>query len=176
MIGLNASIPEGDIVTARLDIDAYTDYDVWVPTLTHPELKTVYKPSVILEDVSFIKPEGREPKKALSVAKGGAKAPFAVMTGKYVDATDDEAYRIAQDVFDNPEFTQVGYDPTRRGFFYDRETGEAIVEADTVVQVGHLVLARNAKKMDAEAFSFSEGGMALEKQMEMNFGLSLIHI
>ena len=170
MIGLNASIPEGDIVTARLDIDAYTDYDVWVPTLTHPELKTVYKPSVILEDVSFIKPEGREPKKALSVAKGGAKAPFAVMTGKYVDATDDEAYRIAQDVFDNPEFTQVGYDPTRRGFFYDRETGEAIVEADTVVQVGHLVLARNAKKMDAEAFSFSEGGMALEDQMEMNFG------
>ena len=170
MIGLNASIPEGDIVTARLDIDAYTDYDVWVPTLTHPELKTVYKPSVILEDVSFIKPEGREPKKALSVAKGGAKAPFAVMTGKYVDATDDEAYRIAQDVFDNPEFTQVGYDPTRRGFFYDRETGEAIVEADTVVQVGHLVLARNAKKMDAEAFGFSEGGMALEDQMEMNFG------
>ena len=170
MIGLNASIPEGDVVTARLDIDAYTDYDVWVPTLTHPELKTVYKPSVILEDVTFIKPEGREPKKALGVAKGGAKAPFAVMSGKYVNATDDDAYNIAKEAFDNPEFTQVGYDPTRRGFFYDRETGEAVVEADTVVQVGHLVLARNAKKMDAEAFSFSEGGMALEEQMEMNFG------
>ena len=170
MIGLNASIPDGDVVTARLDIDAYTDYDVWVPTLTHPELKTVYKPAVVLEDVKFIQPEGREPKKALGVAKGGAKAPFAVMTGKYVEATDDEAYKLAQEFFDNPEFTQVGYDPTRRGFFYDRETGEAVVEADTVVQVGHLVLARNAKKMDAEAFSFSEGGMAIEEQMEMNFG------
>ena len=170
MIGLNASIPDGDEVTARLDIDAYTDYDVWVPTLTHPELKTVYKPAVVLEDVKFIQPEGREPKKALGVAKGGAKAPFAVMTGKYVEATDDEAYKLAQDVFDNPEFTQVGYDPTRRGFFYDRETGEAIIEADTVVQVGHLVLARNAKKMDAEAFPFSEGGMAIEEQMAMNFG------
>ena len=170
MIGLNASIPDGDEITARLDIDAYTDYDVWVPTLTHPELKTVYKPSVILEDVTFIKPEGREPKKALGVAKGGAKAPFAVMTGKYVEATDDEAYKLAQDVFDNPEFTQVGYDPTRRGFFYDRETGEAVVEADTVVQVGHLVLARNAKKMGAEAFPFNEGGMAMEEQMSMNFG------
>lgn len=170
MIGLNASIPDGDVVTARLDIDAYTDYDVWVPTLTHPELKTVYKPAVVLEDVKFIQPEGREPKKALGVAKGGAKAPFAVMTGKYVEATDDEAYKLAQDVFDNPEFTQVGYDPTRRGFFYDRETGEAVVEADTVVQVGHLVLARNAKKMDAEAFPFNEGGMAMEEQMAMNFG------
>ena len=170
MIGLNASIPDGDVVTARLDIDAYTDYDVWVPTLTHPELKTVYKPAVVLDDVKFIQPEGREPKKALGVAKGGAKAPFAVMTGKYVEATDDEAYKLAQDVFDNPEFTQVGYDPTRRGFFYDRETGEAVVEADTVVQVGHLVLARNAKKMDAEAFPFNEGGMAMEEQMAMNFG------
>ena len=170
MIGLNASIPNGDVVTARLDIDAYTDYDVWVPTLTHPELKTVYKPAVVLEDVKFIQPEGREPKKALGVAKGGAKAPFAVMTGKYVEATDDEAYKLAQEVFDNPEFTQVGYDPTRRGFFYDRETGEAVVEADTVVQVGHLVLARNAKKMDAEAFPFNEGGIAMEEQMAMNFG------
>ena len=170
MIGLNASIPDGDEVTARLDIDAYTDYDVWVPTLTHPELKTVYKPSVILEDVTFIKPEGREPKKALGVAKGGAKAPFAVMTGKYVEASDDEAFKLAKDVFDNDDITQVGYDPTRRGFFYDRETGEAVVQADTVIQVGHLVLARNAKKMDAEAFPFNEGGIAMEKQMEMNFG------
>ena len=130
----------------------------------------MYKPAVVLEDVKFIQPDGPQPKKALKVAKGEGKKPFAVMTGKYVEATDDEAYKLAQDVFDNPEFTQVGYDPTRRGFFYDRETGEAIVEADTVVQVGHLVLARNAKKVDAEAFPFSEGGMALEEQMSMNFG------
>ena len=169
MVGLNRSIPDGDIVDARLDIDAYTDYDVWVPTLKHAG-KTMYKPAVVLEDVKFIQPDGPQPKKALKVAKGEGKKPFAVMTGKYVEATDDEAYKLAQDVFDNPEFTQVGYDPTRRGFFYDRETGEAIVEADTVVQVGHLVLARNAKKVDAEAFPFSEGGMAIEEQMAMNFG------
>ena len=187
IVDVNYSIPDGDPITARLDINAYTDYDVWVPTLKHSG-KTMYKPSVVLEDVKFIQPEGREAAKAMDVAVGperlekdfglkeskakakGNKSPFAVMTGKYVEATDDEAYKLAQDVFDNPEFTQVGYDPTRRGFFYDRETGEAVVEADTVVQVGHLVLARNAKKMDAEAFSFSEGGMALEEQMAMNFG------
>jgi len=169
MVGLNKSIPDGDIVDARLDIDAYTDYDVWIPTLKHSG-KTMYKPAVVLEDVKFIQPDGPQPRKALGVAKGKGKAPFAVMTGKYVEATDDEAYKLAQDVFDNPEFTQVGYDPTRRGFFYDRETGEAILSADTVVQVGHLVLARNAKKVNAEAFPFSEGGMALEEQMSMNFG------
>ena len=183
IVDLNYSIPDGDQITARLDINAYTDYDVWVPTLKHSG-KTMYKPSVILEDVKFIQPEAREVGKAMDVAVGperleadfgaspkkGNKAPFAVMTGNYVEGTNDDAYNIAKAAFDNPEFTQVGYDPTRRGFFYDRETGEAIVEADMVVQVGHLVLARNAKKMDAEAFSFSEGGMAIEEQMSMNFG------
>ena len=44
MVGLNRSIPDGDIVDARLDINAYTDYDVWVPTLKHAG-KTMYKPA-----------------------------------------------------------------------------------------------------------------------------------
>ena len=84
---------------------------------------------------------------------------------KWLDERTDEAYRIAQEVFDNPEFTQVGYDPTRRGFFYDRETGEAIVEADTVVQVGHLVLARNAKKIDAEVKKIVDKGYERAKKI-----------
>ena len=125
-----------------------------------------FKPRETIE----IKPIDLQPKKALGVAKGGAKAPFAVMTGKYVEASDDEAFKLAKDVFNNDDVTQVGYDPTRRGFFYDRETGEAVVQADQVVQVGHLVLARNAKKMDAEAFPFNKGGIAMKEQMEMNFG------
>ena len=183
IVDLNYTILDGEEITARLDINAYTDYDVWVPTIKHAG-KTMYKPTVVLQDVKFIQPEAREVGKAMDVAVGperleadfgvnpkkGNKSPFAVMTGKYVEATDNDAYKLAQDVFDNPEFTQVGYDPTRRGFFYDRETGEAILEASEVIQVGHLVLARNAKKIDAEAFGFSEGGMALEEQMAMNFG------
>jgi hypothetical protein len=183
IVDLNYTILDGEEITARLDINAYTDYDVWVPTIKHAG-KTMYKPTVVLEDVKFIQPEAREVGKAMDVAVGperleadfgvnpkkGNKAPFAVMTGKYVEATDNDAYKLAQEAFNNPEFTQVGYDPTRRGFFYDRETGEAILSADTVIQVGHLALARNAKKMDAEAFPFNKGGMAMEEQMNMNFG------
>jgi len=168
MVGLNVSIPEGDIITARLDIDAYTDYDVWVPTLTHPELKTVYKPSVVLKDVTFITPESGALKKARKVAEGGNKAPFAVMTGSFVNKTDDEAFELAKDVFDSDEWTQLGYDPTRRGFFYDRKTGEAVVSASEVIQVGHLVLAKQAKKIDPEIFSFNEGGEVMEDQGQGN--------
>jgi hypothetical protein len=169
MIGLNAEIPDGDVITARLDIDAYTDYDVWVPTLTHPDLKTVYKPTVVLKDVTFIDEASSAVKKAKGVAQGKPKAPFAVMTGKYQNMSNDEAYEYATSVFDSDEWVQAGYDPTKRGFFYDRADGQPIIAGDEVIQIGHLVLVKNAKKGDAKAFDFNEGGMAMDEQMGMMF-------
>ena len=159
IVGVNRAIPEGDLITARLDINAYTNYDVWVPTLTHPELKTVYAPTVVMRDVSFIKPEDKAVTSARKVAAGAEKSPFAVMQGKYVDMTANDAFKYAQETFDSDEWTQVGYDPVKRGFFYDRETGNAVVEADEVIQVGHLVLARNAQTVTPDKFAFSSGGL-----------------
>ena len=159
IVGVNKAIPEGDVITARLDINAYTNYDVWVPTLTHPELKTVYAPTVVMRDVNFIKPEDKAVTSARKVAAGAEKSPFAVMQGKYVDMSADDAFKYAQETFDSDEWTQVGYDPVKRGFFYDRETGNAVVEADEVIQVGHLVLARNAQTVTPDKFAFSSGGL-----------------
>ena len=171
MVGLNAQIPDGDVITARLDIDAYTDYDVWVPTLTHPDLKTVYKPTVVLKDVSFIDNTHPAVNKAKGVAKGKSKAPFAVMTGKYTNISNDEAYEYATSVFDSDEWVQAGYDPTKRGFFYDRSDGQPILAGDEVIQIGHLVLVKNATKGDAKTFGFNKGGMAMEEQTQMAFAL-----
>ena len=171
MVGLNAQIPDGDVITARLDIDAYTDYDVWVPTLTHPDLKTVYKPTVVLKDVTFIDDAHSAVNKAKGVAKGKSKAPFAVMTGKYTDMSNDEAYDYATSVFNSDEWVQAGYDPTKRGFFYDRSDGQPILAGEEVIQIGHLVLVKNATKGDAKTFGFNEGGMAMEQQTQMAFAL-----
>tara|TARA_R100001443_G_scaffold109694_1_gene121167 strand:- start:29 stop:3835 length:3807 start_codon:yes stop_codon:yes gene_type:complete len=175
IVELNEKVSTGEMVDVRLNIPAYTDYDVWVPTIRHNG-KEKYKAAVRLKNVNFIKPtlsgsaKRTDSSKALKVAKGGEKNPFAVMTGEYVEGADDELFTMAKEVFDSDEWTQVGYDPIKRGFFYDRETGEAILEAAEVIQVGHLVLARNAKKVGAEAFPFNEGGIAMEEQMAMNFG------
>ena len=168
VVGVNRSIPEGDRITARLDINAYTDYDVWIPTLTHPEKKTMYSPTVVLQDVSFIQPDDKAVGMALNVATGKAKAPFAVMEGNYRSMSDSDAFEYAKQAFDDENWTQVGYDPTRRGFFYDRKTGEPVLNAEEVVQVGHLVLAKNAVKGDADAFPFKKGGaVPMRRQMEL---------
>ena len=74
IVGVNKSIPEDDIITARLDINAYTNYDVWVPTLTHPELKPVYAPTVVMRDVSFIKPGDKAVTSARKVGSRGERS------------------------------------------------------------------------------------------------------
>ena len=186
IVGLNYGIPDGEVITARLDIPAYVDYDTWIPTLRHAG-KTMYKAALRMKNVKFIQPEGREVGSALDVAVGpqrleetfgltkkkaqakGNKSPFAVMEGSYVDGADDELFTMAKEVFDSDEWTQVGYDPVKRGFFYDRETKQAILEADEVIQVGHLVLAKNAKKADPDVFPFNKGGAVMNDQMEMAF-------
>ena len=174
IIGLNEKVSTGEMVNVRLNIPAYTDYDVWVPTIRHNG-KEKYKAAVRIKNVNFIKPtlsdgaKRTDSSKALKVAEGGEKNPFAVMTGEYVEGTDDELFTMAKKVFDSDEWTQVGYDPIKRGFFYDRETGQAILEADEVIQVGHLVLAKNAKKTDPDVFPFNKGGAVMEDQMEMAF-------
>lgn len=158
ILGLNRNIPDGAEIDARLDIDAYTNFDVWIPTLKH-EGKTLYSPSVSLKDVTFIQPDSPPVGKALKVATGATKAPFAVMKGKYNQMSDDAAFEYAQQIFDSDEWIQVGYDPTRRGYFYDRADGAPVLEAEEVVQIGHLVLAKKARKGNPEDFAFNKGGL-----------------
>ena len=164
IVGVNYNIPEGDKISARLDITAYTQYDTWIPTLKH-EGKTMYKPSVVLKDVTFIKPDASQVAKALNVATGKPKAPFAVMEGKYVDADNDSTFKYAKKIFKDKDVIQIGYDPTRRGFFYDRKTGNPVLEADEVVQVGHLVLAKKAKIGNPDDFFYSKGGNVMDNEM-----------
>ena len=158
IVGLNKSIPDGEEISARLDINAYTNYDVWIPTLMHQK-KTLYSPSVSLRNVKFIQPDSPAVNKALKVATGSEKSPFAVMTGNYNKMSDSDAFDYAKQVFDDDEWIQIGYDPTRRGYFYDRADGAPVLEAEEVVQIGHLVLAKKARKGNPEDFTFAKGGL-----------------
>jgi hypothetical protein len=69
------------------------------------------------------------------------------------------------------EWVQIGYNPVRAGFFYDRATGLPLEAAQEVIQVGNLVLGKNVKKGNIEEYSFNEGGMAMEEQTQMAFAL-----
>ena len=81
----------------------------------------------------------------------GSKSTFATIEGKpetnksYASLLK-EARAILKDMKEgkSTNWRQVGYDPERHQYFYDRSNGEPIVAADRVIQIGPLVLAQNA--------------------------------
>lgn len=139
---INLPIEEASEVGLRLDIPAYTNHGVWVPTI-HAKGKASHRATAAINNADFTRtPQG----KAKKVMEGGAKSPFAQIKGNFVNRTDAENEAIAQQALGDSSWTQVGFDPRRHSFFYDRKTGEAVTTADEVVQVGPLVLAKNAVK------------------------------
>jgi len=81
------------------------------------------------------------------------------MSGAYVKESVEDTHKLAKEALNSKEWTQVGYDPTRRGYFYDRKTMEPVLSGEDLVQVGPLVLVKNATKGKAEDFQFSTGGL-----------------
>ena len=163
-VGYNSDIPEGTRMTSRLDIPAYTGSDTWVVTLLGKQEgdKSMYAPAVRLKNVDLNQPVKNQ-QKALRVASGAGKGPFAVMEGDYVESTAEDAYNLAKEAINSDEWIQVGYDPTRRGYFYDRKTMEPVLNAEEIVQVGALVLAKKAVKGDPKDFTFKKGGLMSRK-------------
>ena len=185
IIGVNKEIPEGTPISARLDIPAYNDTDTWIVSLhdgTEKSGATVgYAQTAVLNDVRFT----TNPLAASAIATGKPKTTIARMNGSYVNAEPDEVYEYTKEVLEGGAegWTQVGMNPTRASFFYDKSDGMPVVSAEQVLQVGPLVMAYKVKKTtpDDEMFqftnkrsgvttNFNEGGMALEEQMNMNFG------
>jgi hypothetical protein len=65
------------------------------------------------------------------------------------------AEEVANKALNSDSWAQVGMDPTRHSYFYDRKTMRPIVSADMAIQIGPLVLAKNPVYGDVSKFQFS---------------------
>ena len=147
---INVEIQDGEVVGLRLDIPAYTDHGVWVPTI-HGD-KTSHRATASITGVKF--GDDKQPAKAQKVMEGGHKSPFAQMRGAFVNRTDAENEALSKEALNDPDWIQIGFDPRRHSYFYDRKTGQPILSADEVIQVGPLVLAKNATSEGKTSFDF----------------------
>ena len=149
---IETPIGDGEEVGLRLDIPAYEQNGVWVPTLHRSGEPTSHRATASITGADFTR---INQKKSLEVMEGGTKSPFAQIRGSFVNRTDAENTRLAQQYLNDPEWRQVGFDPRRHSTFYDRRTGEYIARADEVIQVGPLVLAKNATTLNVDEVLFS---------------------
>ena len=76
--------------------------------------------------------------------KGQVKGGRAIL-GLGASIDDGTIRELAVKYMDNPEWVQVAFNPTKSGHFMDKIKGIPVTEADEVIQIGPLVLAKNVK-------------------------------
>ena len=158
-------IPDGTQIQLRLDIPAYRDKGVWIPTI-HGTLETdqlglgkrnqaiAHESVAILNNANLLMSEGLQ-KTGLRIASGGAKGPYATISGNLEQTTPDAAFMEAQAALNDPTFVQIGFDPTRHSYFYDRTTTQPVIGAERIIQVGPLVMAKNPVFEGKQEFKYS---------------------
>jgi hypothetical protein len=153
-------LKEGTPVAVRLDIPAYEKRNTWVVSVHHPKSDFTAGEVIGYDSVAHIgNPRfGVHPTGALNIASGKPKATIATVHGNWKKTTPEDAFKLSQTIHNDPQWRQVGMDPERHSYFYDRETQEPVMAADEALHIGPLVYAKNpvyGKKTD---FAFSSGG------------------
>jgi predicted transcriptional regulator len=146
------TLKAGDWAQLRLDIPSYQEHDAWVvsvhtPKSTNREVQAAYDAGPVvgyesvgaLTDATF----GMNQKAATKIAMGTAKGTIATVLGKWKPISNAAATVRAKAAMKDPAWVQVGMDPFRHSYFYNRDTMQPIVRADEVIQIGPLVLAKN---------------------------------
>ena len=175
LVGFNRNIKQGTRVWVRIDIPAHDDFDEWVLTMTDKSQNEtkMYGKTAVLKNVEF----NPHTTPSLKVAKGKQKNPFATMKGDWhnISPEDTRKYVIDNNILEksldpnNEEWIQVGFNPERHGFFYTKSgknVGQPVFDADLLIQIGGLVLARNATKPKLSDFFVPKKGKALERAIK----------
>ena len=155
---IDPKIEGGHKVGLRLDIPAARKGAAVVSihqkrTPSSPGASMGYTNMAVIKNVTF--GIGNE-KKALEIASGKAKDALQTIEGEWVAVDPSRIKDIAEKYFTDPEWSQVGLDPTRHSYFYDRKTTQPVVSADGVIQIGNFVLAKNVKYAPKSQFLYSK--------------------
>ncbi len=150
ILGVNTQIEDGVRVSLRLDIPSYRRYAEYIVSLHSGETENgnvlAYGQFARIRDVKFFS----QPDAAMSIAAGGQKGTIARMHGSFVNDNLKNIKQEAEQYLAGGEWTQVGMNPERASYFYSKETGKPVISADEVIQIGGLVLARNAIEVNPD--------------------------
>ena len=147
-----------DKVGLRLDIPAYLNNNKWVVTI-HADAKesstgkvtkdkpVSYTGVAKIKDVTF----DYNPNLAAKIAKGESsretrfkmRGKLVPVEGATVEEQNANAKKEAASIQNNPAWVQIGANPFRHSYFFNRSTGKPVLSADEVIQIGGLVYAKN---------------------------------
>ncbi|CAB4129425.1 PcfJ-like protein [uncultured Caudovirales phage] len=163
------TLKQGHPVGLRLDIPAYRDHGVWVPTIHEQKAGFGAGKAIGHESVaSILNPSfGMSEEAAASIASGKPKGTIATIKGDWNQIDPDHAVKNAEYYLDHPDWIQVGMDPERHSFFYDRATMQPVTHADEALQIGPLVFAKKPKYGNRADYKYAEGGEVVKSAQEL---------
>jgi hypothetical protein len=151
-VNINRPVPDGYKVKLRLDIPAYKRFGTWVVTAHEGNTKKnsifgvdtttplAYYGHAVADNPKFSIEEAN----ALKIADTTRdKYPLATVDGEYVNMSAQEAKRQADEAMTNPDWVQVGMDPERHSYFYDRKTMQPIKSGSRVIQIGSILMVKD---------------------------------
>jgi hypothetical protein len=137
-----STIEAGEKVAIRQDVPAMTRKGVGVVTVKS-KAGNSYEAAVRITEPDFILNE----KKSLRIAMGEAKGPHIVINGKWAADQSMPA--------DLETWTQVGYNPDRHSFYYDRATMQQVTGGSEAYQIGNTVFVKDAQYGDGQISDIS---------------------
>lgn len=156
-----SEIPAGSKIDIRQDVPSMINHGVGVVKTEGPGGVTSYDPFVVIDDprmmpdnikknpkTGLTRKENLE-KTSLKIGAGGEKVPLLKISGLL--SKDQSLPKDLQD------WSQVGFNPDRHSYYYDRKTGEPVTSGDKAVQVGNTVFFKNPKFGNKEDFLYSQG-------------------
>jgi len=166
---LNAPIKEGARVGLRMDLPARdaganvvsihegkeNDNPKTGQPYTSAGKVISYQSVARIKDV-FFAPRDQEKSLKMGIGMEFKKEPLQTAEGTWVPTTPDEAYADVKRLAKDPSWTQVNFDPTRHGYFYDRATGKPVSKASELIQVGNFILAKDVEYAPKSEFLYSE--------------------
>jgi hypothetical protein len=180
---LNVELEDGTIVGLRLDIPAYKNRNIWIVSV-HAKgasgKSLTYGSVAWATNVQF----GSNPKIAAFIAAGKNmdtlekqnKSTIARMhgewknfEGKTKEEKDAAAVKKVEEIVaiensypgaarKGSPWRQIGMNPFRHSYFYDRRNGKPVVGASEVVQIGGLVYAKDVLYADRNDMTFEVSG------------------
>lgn len=146
-VGAHRDLPEGTPVGLRIDIPAFTRKGAYVVTVHEKAAggrvgkRLGYDSIATVDNPTFFSNEAGAEK----IRGGAAKFPIATVEGEF---------NHAREVPSGPEWTEVGFNPTKHSYFYDKETDNPVVGGEQAVSVGNSVFVKNAEFGDKANFRF----------------------
>jgi GNAT superfamily N-acetyltransferase len=148
-VGAHRDLEPGTPVGLRIDIPAFTRHGTYVVTV-HEKAKggsvgkrIGYDSVATVDNPTFFSNE----RGAEKIREGAPKFPIATVEGEF-----NPSRSIPQNL---EGWTEVGFNPNKHSYFYEKGTDEPVVGGSQAVSAGNSVFVKDAKFGNKEDFAFS---------------------